>query len=204
MARWVPDSQINQSEHIGRRLFDEPMLFGAFDQHSYNGLGLWNFQETRGREFSVDRMGKTSCDGKVVKYLEPRAENHGAKFNKPKEFCGWVCIRASKLLRPDTGTPLELHPSPVPEGNLEWLEENLEQNRYHAHILMTENVDSESFALRIRHLLTKPGGGGMVLKSAYAKRKAAENGGQADASPRSPGWRVLGDSLLRLFRLRRD
>lgn len=200
MARWVPDNQINQSEHVGRRLFDEPMLFGAYDQPSYNGLGLWNFQESRGRDFSIDRMGMTSCDRRVVKYLEPRAENHATKFNKPKEFCGWAFIRASKLFRPDTGPPLRLIPSPVPEGNSEWSDMDLEQNRYHAHIQIPEDVESEAFALRIRHLLTKPGGGGAIQQSEYAKRKAAGNGASDANRPEAGKWRSMCSAILRLLR----
>lgn len=198
--RWEPDDQVNQSEHVGRRLFDEPMLFGAYDQPQYNGLALRNFEESRGREFSIDRMGKSSCDGRVVRYLELRAENHGKKFAQPKEFCGWAYIRASKLIRPDTGTPLQLIPSPVREGDAEWCDQDLEQNRFHAHILMPDNADGEAFALRIRHLLTNPTGGGAIQQSEYAKRKAANNGAHDVRRLPALRWRSIGSALRRLLR----
>jgi hypothetical protein len=162
MAKWKPGNSVAASEHIARRLFDEPMLFGTFDQPHFGGLDIRNFQETRGQEFSVDRMGASSCDKRVVRYLEPRAEHSGRKFQKPKIFCGWAYLPARKLIKPATGNGYRIVASPVREPESEWDDNNLEQNEYHGHILIPDDVTSELFALRIKDLFTRRGGGGGV------------------------------------------
>jgi hypothetical protein len=69
MGRWTPQDKqpVGSNEHIGRRLFDEPKLFGATDQNPFDGLDLRNFEVTIDRELSVDRVGSSCCDTKVIK-----------------------------------------------------------------------------------------------------------------------------------------
>jgi hypothetical protein len=83
MARWDPPANVGDNEHVGRRLFDEPLLVGARDQPSFSGLLLSHF-ETRGDEYLLDRLGKSSVDRRVGAYLMPKAEAAGHTFRNPK------------------------------------------------------------------------------------------------------------------------
>lgn len=58
-------------------MFDEPMLAGSAGQPSYTGLLLTHFEETRGDDYSIDRLGRSSIDKRVVNYVKPRAEAAG-------------------------------------------------------------------------------------------------------------------------------
>jgi hypothetical protein len=151
MARWTPphNDPIGSNEHIGRRLFDEPLLVGAADQPEFAGLSLRHF-ENSDREYSLDRLGLSSVDAAVVHYLRPRATEAGNRFRKPKSFNGWAVIRAARLTNPPKGKNVDLVPSPE-HG------EGLKENVFHAHALRPENQDDYSFALHLRHLFTSYG-----------------------------------------------
>jgi hypothetical protein len=154
MARWTPNDNeaVAPPEHIGRRLFDEPKLSGAPDQRPFHGLLFTNFEETRsGGEFSVDRLGRTSVEKAVVRYLSPRAHAQGTKFTKPKAFDGWYVAPARRISppfawpanSPDRGRSVD-------QAGTSWSESDLEHNRYHAHVQMPEGVPAYDFALQIR------------------------------------------------------
>lgn len=162
MARWEPkhNEAIGAGENVGRRLFDEPKLSGAPDQKPFKGLDIRNFEESRDREFSIDRLGKTSVDKAVVRYLRPRAERHGGTmFQKPRRFDGWAHISARKLC---DGMQWTLLCSPIREMDVDglpvpWLAADLSQNQYHAHVLMPEAMESALFAYEIREHFGKFG-----------------------------------------------
>jgi hypothetical protein len=140
MARWIPQTQgIESNEHVGRRLFDEPMLVGAKDQTSFKGLLSRHFEETRGDEFSVDRLGRTSIDKSVVRYIRPLADAAGKSFHAVKRFDGWAVLPAHRLAKAK-GTPLPVIPSPLPD------------NPYHAHVLTADLLKSESENIRHYHI----------------------------------------------------
>jgi hypothetical protein len=80
MARWDPPANVDNNEHLGRRLFDEPLLTGASDQPSFKGLLLTHFEESRDDEWWLDRLGRSSADRKVISYLTPRAQAAGSTF----------------------------------------------------------------------------------------------------------------------------
>jgi hypothetical protein len=105
---WTP--QIGQpvapNEHVGRRLFDEPMLAGAQNQQAFAGLDLRNFEEKRDGEISVDRLGRSSVEKAVVNYLRPRAHAAGGKFTPSKQFNGWAVLRVARLQNPPRGLKL--------------------------------------------------------------------------------------------------
>jgi hypothetical protein len=150
MARWEPPNKIDGNEHVGRRLFDEPMLAGAIDQPTWGGIQITHFQETRGDEYSLDRLGRSSVDKKVLGYLTLRAGRDAKRFHKPKRFDGWAVLVARELTKARSGIVLELQASPIngaePEDNI-----------YHAHLLRPQQVVAELMAFRLRHLFTTYG-----------------------------------------------
>ena len=153
MATWIPPSdRVDGNEHLGRRLFDEPMLVGARDQKSFSGLDVRHFEETRGDEVSLDRLGRSSVDRSVARYLQPLAEAAGAAFHSPRDFDGWAVLPAQKLQKPTRAGSLTVAPSPEPE------------NPYHAHVDTRALLPNEPpslrhylIALHLRHLFVGPG-----------------------------------------------
>jgi len=142
MARWEPDPReaLGRAEHVGRRIFDEPQLVGAIDQKPFAGLlDLRNFEETRGDEFSIDRLGMSSVDKRVKGFLKPLAEAAGQKFQRPKRFDGWATAPSKRVISPARGAPIPVVASP----------EN--GNPYHAH-LVTSDVLSEAVSFRHYHM----------------------------------------------------
>jgi hypothetical protein len=152
MASWTPaaDQPIGSNEHLGRRLFDEPLLAGGADQAPFNGLDLRNFQEKRDREYSLDRLGRSSVEPKVLTYLLPRATQAASKFRDPKRFDGWAVLRARELTKARVGANVWIEPSPVAGRGFD-------ENIYHAHALRPEDKEDYSFALHLRHLFTAYG-----------------------------------------------
>jgi hypothetical protein len=153
MARWAPaaDQPIGNTERIGRRLFDEPLLAGAGDQKTFAGLDLRNFEETRSREVSLDRLGRSGIDKAVIRYLQPRAVAAGTKFRTAKQFAGWAFLPARDLSQSRSGFgATSLVPSPI-EG------QDLEENVYHAHVLKPEGMHHYIMALHLRHLFATYG-----------------------------------------------
>ena len=153
MATWQPksDEAVGKNEPLGRRLFDEPMLAGANEATSYDGLDLRNFEETRGREFSLDRLGRSGVDNRVS-YLLPRAHAAAAKFAVAKTFNGWAVLRTHKLINPPKGARLPVVASPIAG-------DGLAENLYHAHAILPEGGDAASYssALHLRFLFAKYG-----------------------------------------------
>jgi len=172
---WQPPGVVGKSETIGRRLFDEPMLVGARGQPSYSGLLLRHFEETRGQEFSVDRLGATGVTKQVIQYLRPRAENAGKSFHEARAFNGWICARACVLEAGWKG-----HKYPVIASAIKDKPEP-EDNVYHAHVLIGDDPYGE--ALYLKHIFTT-------------------KGGQIERVPSSdvlPWWRVLAQRLKACF-----
>lgn len=163
MARWQPqsDQPVGPNEHIGRRLFDEPLLAGAQDQLSFAGLNLRHFEERRDREVSLDRLGQSGIDKAVVRYLRPRAEQAGTTFHPPKTFNDWAVVRARLLSHPPQGPAIPAIASPV-SG------QDLDEDIYHAHVVTPEHFDHYSMALHLRHLFTGPGSSVHRIDSAPA------------------------------------
>jgi hypothetical protein len=155
MALWKPPGdQVGDNEHVGRRLFDEPMLIGAKNQKPYSGLDIRHFEETRDDEqFSLDRLGRSSIEPAVVRYLRPRAEMAGGGFKPAKAFNGWAVLRAHQLANPPVGrTKHGTFPVFASPDN----GDGLLQNSYHAHIIIS-GFDHYSIALHLRHLFLSYG-----------------------------------------------
>jgi len=138
--RWNPDDIIGNNEHIGRRLFDEPMLAGAINQRQWSGIKVNHFQESRDREYSLDRLGASSIDPRVVRYVAARAERHALTRTGTNRFDGWVYVKAKDLV-----PFFDLHASGI-NGD----ENDLDANLYHAHVLRPEDVSDELMAFRLR------------------------------------------------------
>ncbi len=150
MARWNPPSNVGQNEQIGRRLFEEPMLRGAAGQPSFSGLRLNHFEESRGNEVSLDRLGASGLDRKVSSYLIPRAQADGETFGKPKKFDGWAVVAAKELVHAKKEPKLPIYASPVED-------EEPKDNVYHAHVVRPDALNSYIMALHLKHIFTSYG-----------------------------------------------
>lgn len=150
MARWVPPDSVGNNEQIGRRLFDEPMLAGTGDQPSFAGLLVTHFEEGRDDEYSLDRLGRSGIDGKVVAYLKPRAQAAGKTFRKLKSFDGWAVLSAKELINARRSPSLPIISSPVEDAEPK-------DNAYHAHVVRPQNMDPMHMALHLRHLFVTYG-----------------------------------------------
>jgi hypothetical protein len=119
---WQPGNTCEKNEHVGRRLFDEPLLAGGENQRQFTGLSINHFVENRSDEFSVDRLGRSSIERSITSLLQPLAIEAGKTFHTPQTFHGWVVLQAARVKEPFKGLQVDLVPSPtVP-------------NPYHAHI----------------------------------------------------------------------
>jgi hypothetical protein len=165
MARWDPPANVDNNEHLGRRLFDEPMLTGTSDQPSFAGLLLTHFEENRGNEYSLDRLGRSSVDRKVISYLKPRAQTAGNTFRKPNCFNGWAVLPARHLLNARRPPSLAVIASPIYEAAPN-------DNIYHAHVLRPNSMDPTHMALHLRHLFTNYGTVETVLRERRGSRLA--------------------------------
>jgi len=156
MPLWNPPTdRVSPDERVGRRLFDEPMLVGARDQRSYAGLLLRHFEETRDDKFSVDRLGATGVNRKVVAYLRPRASAAGEKHRPPKAFNGWAVLTVRKLTAPPTPEISQLPVVASPIDGEDIVE--IDRNPYHAHIVLPRDIKRLHLALCLRHLFTTYG-----------------------------------------------
>jgi len=152
MAKWQPENEavVGKNEHLGRRLFDEPMLAGATNQKPFSGLLLRHFEETRDLEFSLDRLGRTGVDLSAIRYLVPRADAAAAKLTPIRAFDGWFVIKADYLQRPKHGPAFPVTPSPE-------MSPGLNENRYHAHATLPATADSYTCALHLKYLFEQHG-----------------------------------------------
>jgi hypothetical protein len=157
MGRWIPkdSNPVGANEHIGRRIFDEPKLFGATDQNPFDGFALSHFEPGEDRELSVDRVGDGCFNPKAMGYLARRAEFAATTTHKPRTFHGWLTAPAAKLVHPRTKARWQIVPSPergpmVNGVSPEWNDADLTQNRCHAHLPVPEDVDNLFFAFMVR------------------------------------------------------
>jgi hypothetical protein len=151
-SRWSPPDKVGPNELIGRRLFDEPMLRGTEGQPSFSGIELHHFQETRGREISLDRLGATgSVNRRVLQHLKPRAEAAARARQKPVRFEGWMHVAAKELAqaRHEPKHPVIASPVNEPEPN---------DNPYHAHVVRPEGLNNHLMSLQLRHIFSRYGG----------------------------------------------
>jgi hypothetical protein len=136
------------NERIGRRIYDAPMLRGAQGQPSYAGIELHHFQG--GKELSLDRLGATGVDRRVYRYLRQRAEGAGAARKKPSHFDGWSHVAARELEHSRKSPKLPVIASPIddPEPN---------DNIYHAHVVLPNDVAPHLASLHVRYIFTEHG-----------------------------------------------
>lgn len=139
------------SERVGRRFFDEPMLRGTEGQPSFSGIELHHFQDRRSREISLDRLGATGVDKRVLQDLKLRAEAAGRARQKPVRFEGWLHVAAKELAQARHEPKHPVIASPVDE-----CEPN--DNSYHAHVVRPETMNDHLMALQLRHIFSRYGG----------------------------------------------
>lgn len=153
IALWHPNENIGRHEHIGRRLFPRKRLKGAADQQPPpNTFELYHFEETRdGGEVSFDRLGETSIERRVRRYVSLRA-HHDASLRKPQtSFQGWAVVRAAELKEPAKGPAVSLFASPVVATAGDELTENI----YHAHAERPSTYGSYEMAVHLKTIFDR-------------------------------------------------
>jgi hypothetical protein len=187
---WVPASSepVGSNEHIGRRLFKRQTLRGAQDQTPPVGVfELFHFEEVRDEgDVSLDRLGKSSVDGKVRKYLDPRARAAISMFAQVRTFNGWAVVRAKELQEPQKGPPLPIIPSPIvaTDGN------PLSENKYHAHVKRPGSYGVYEMAIHLK----------VIFERKY-KFEAAGSPGSGNREPTTSVVAVIISWLRRAMRL---
>ncbi len=154
--QWKPDPDVSldPNERVGRRIFDEPKLKGVDKQPDFGSVRVEHFREKRGSHVSIDRLGRTNIESRVVKYLGPRCEWQGQKFNKPKSFDGWAVIQVKNLVNKRSGmSPWKVFPSAIGLENGEEYSDNM----YHAHTICHGKYSNEEKALFFRYLFEQYG-----------------------------------------------
>lgn len=142
---------VGNSEVLGRRKFTHPELRGAAGQkRALGGLDTRDFLETRDRAISLDRLGRSGIDRKVINYLLPRAEAQAQSLKPAQEFKGWVCIQAGKLMVATATYQFSLVASPVPGAELS-------ENDYHAHISYPVGIEPMFAALLLKDAFERHG-----------------------------------------------
>jgi hypothetical protein len=154
--RWNPPRVVADQELLGRRIFDDPIFRGALDQGCPGRLRTDHFEETRqGTSVSLDRLGRSNAEPRVLTYLRPRCLRAAEKFSKPKAFEGWAGLRA-KDIRECRSCDLDVEASPdIQEGRCD-----LENNIYHTNVIAPPGAEK----LRIELLVA------LVLKDLCERR----------------------------------
>jgi hypothetical protein len=154
MAKWQPPSSVGKNEQVGRRLFDQPVLAGAVDKTPVR-LTLQHFEDSRA-EVSLDRLGQTGVDQRVVRELAPIAVTAAGSFRPPKAFRGWQAIKAEVLQTSPKGIPTSLVASPISETEAAALRQA--PNKYHAHVVCdVSGPRAYLTALHLRELFENKG-----------------------------------------------
>jgi hypothetical protein len=154
MAKWQPPSSVGKNEQVGRRLFDQPVLVGAVDKTPLR-LTIQHFEDSRG-EVSLDRLGQTGIDQRVVRELAPIATAAAGSFRPAKAFHGWRAVKADVLQASSRGVPTSLVASPISEESA--TAHGQIPNKYHAHIVCDVSEPRAYLtALHLRELFEKKG-----------------------------------------------
>jgi hypothetical protein len=127
---------IGDKEYVGRRLVAKKGLAGAMDQaRDRKPFDLRDFDEPRPPfELSLDWLGKTSVEPKVVRDLAGQAQYMFASRKPPQAFAGWVYLQAAKISRGHKDLPCPVVSSPeFPEDP-----GNPLHNPYHAIVRASE------------------------------------------------------------------
>lgn len=198
MASWKPPADVGDNEHVGRRLFDEPKLRGAEGQKPFSDPELFNFEEKRDEETSLDRLGASGVDRRVKGYLLPRAESQANNRKPPVSFDGWAVVPTKELRKARKGCEsLAVVASPIKGAGLE-------ANDYHAHVVRPLSTKPIHFALYLRWIFMSQGkverGGSMVTDAAETVADAAEG---CESNGR-PTRRSLFAALKALFSRKAD
>ncbi|CAN7342504.1 hypothetical protein [Bosea sp. LjRoot237] len=158
MAKWSPGTDIGPNEAIGRRIYEPVKLKGADGQPEFTRLRLEHFLEKRGREASVDRLGRTNVEKAVKNHLRPQAVESGTGRLSPHAMLGWVITPAKRITGykdPDipelkftlTADPIAsaVQAAAAPQSP------GANDNPYHAHIAGPERFSAQQIALYLRH-----------------------------------------------------
>ena len=151
--RWAPNgaNPIGSKEPIGRRLYEVPRLAGTRDKRAWKDVLVTDhFLETRGLgEISLDRLGRFSVDGSVKSFLIPSCHKLGTVRTPPKQFDGWIWLRAESLIGPPKGATGY---SPIVSPEAENLAVGIQANPYHAHVCRLPGDNHYATAVKLRAL----------------------------------------------------
>lgn len=104
------NDRIADKEYIGRRLAAKTGLVGAIDQiRTARSFDLRDFQERRPpHELSLDWLGRTGLDSKVLRSLGDQAATMFSGQKPPRRFAGWVYLQAVKITKAHKDFPCDL------------------------------------------------------------------------------------------------
>ena len=113
---------------------------------------MTHFEETRGNELSVDRLGRTNPEAAVLKYCASLAQASGSSAATPKRFDGWAVVQVQKLVAPQkNGAVFSVQADPIVDHPA------LQDNVYHAHVTIVPVTHSYTAALLAHNLFTEKG-----------------------------------------------
>lgn len=206
MAKWSPGTEIGPNEAIGRRIYEPKKLKGAEGQPEFTRLTVQHFLEKRGREASVDRLGRSNVEKAVKNHLRPQAVASGASRQSPHAMLGWATVSAKKITGykdPEIpGLTFTLTADPI-GSNAQTAagstSGSANDNPYHAHITGPESLSAQQLALNLRHAFEMS-----VFESVDdpvpASSQAVDGGGTTDTGGnRLPNWIGTGLELLGRF-----
>ena len=156
--RWAPSDVVGNKELVGRRIFDDPIFNGELDQAARGKLRFDHFMETReDGELSLDRLGRSNAEKRVLTYLQPRCDHAGARFQRQRNFEGWAGFQVQQI-RQNKNLSLSVEASPIRSDSP--TDNDIEDNDYHSHILIPSNLGKHPeylVALHLKHLFDRFG-----------------------------------------------
>lgn len=111
--------------------------------------------ETRGSDLSVDRLGATNVERKVVRKLSPLAIAHADQRQGHLQFDGWVVARAKEITKKRSEMQLRIIASRI-EGD------DRSENPYHAHIEKPSHLEPYVFGCVLRAIFEEHGETGIT------------------------------------------
>jgi len=177
MPVWEPKAHepVGAKEMLGRRIFTDNIWDGTLG----NGRQQFRVDHFLDRnpeaDLSVDRLGRSSEEGPVVRRVGRHAHTEGDERNPPRHFTGWAACGRNHFATAKCNVPVE--PRPLEDGT----------NPYHAEIVRDDYRAGSglyAFATMIRDVISQQG----HFQISPPRRTPKGSGSEADASgrPTSP------------------
>jgi hypothetical protein len=171
MPVWEPkaDQPVGAKEMLGRRIFSDKIWDGAFG----NGRKLFRVDHfldmNREADLSLDRLGRSSEEGAVVRRVGHHAHTEGDQHNPPRPFTGWAACGRNHFATAKCNVPVE--PRPLEDGT----------NPYHAEIVRDDyrgRSGPYAFATMIRDVVSQQG----HFRNSPPRRTPKGSGSEADTA----------------------